>query len=167
MPRRRLFVGMSHAEAGGFVESGGDDLQSHRQVFVRKAAGHRDGRQAGEIERIGKVRPQVLFIRVHGFKGFRWPRHGWRGEDIHTGEVFTDFLVYNRSDAERRYVVRRAQKGAFQHPFSNGAAKFLRRFLKPFFMISIALGDEDRLVGFARKREGPPVDIDDDSAEAF
>ena len=51
MPFRRLFVGVRDAQDGRFVEMFADDLQADRHAVAVKAAGQRERRQAGQIDR--------------------------------------------------------------------------------------------------------------------
>ena len=149
MPHRFQLVCVGDPERGTFFKRLCNDLQSDWEVVLGKAAREGNGRQPGEIKRIGKARAQVLFIWVYGFKSLRWTRRSRRDEDIDAREVCADLFVQHGPSSQSCYVVRCAQKRAFEHSSTNRTAEFLRRFLKSFFVVSVGLSRQNCLVGFA------------------
>jgi len=108
MPLRRLLISVSRAKAGGFIESRRDDLQSHRQVTVREAAGDGDGRKSRQVKRIGKTWPHVLLVGVHAVESVGGTCDGGGGKDIDAGEIRADLLVEYGAGALRGKIVRGA-----------------------------------------------------------
>lgn len=82
MPLSCLFIGMSHTEEAGFVERLSDDLKPDRQVPGGEAAGHGDGREAGEVEGISKTRAKVLLVGIQRIEGFGWTGGRGRGKQV-------------------------------------------------------------------------------------
>ena len=141
MPLRRLLVGVGDAETSGLCERLRDDLQARRQISRRETTRHGDRGEARQVERIGKIRTEILFIGVHAFEGFGRARRGWRRENIDAGEVGADLLVQYGSCALGGDVVRGAEKSAFEHSASYRAAELHRRGLKSLLVVGVGFAD--------------------------
>jgi hypothetical protein len=87
---------------------------------------------------------------------------------ISTVEKFARICSFSHGPSSQSCdVVCRTQKRTFEHASPNRAAEFFRRFLESFFVISIGLSGESRLIGFARNGKGLAVNLDNHGAKAF
>src|SRR5262245_8099846 len=151
MPLRRLFVSVRHTETDCLLKRFRDDLQSSGETSTGEAARNRDCRQAGEVKRIGKTWPHVLFVGVHAFEWFRWTGRARDGEDVDFGKVDSDLFVQDGTGTLRSEIIRGTQEGAFEHSTSDRAAELQGRLLHNTFVIGVSFTQQNRLIGFARQ----------------
>src|SRR5262245_60729186 len=93
VPVGRSFVSVGGAKTGRFFERPGNDLYCRRQIAFGESTGDRNCRQTGEIERVGKIGPLVLFVGVHAIERFRRTGSPGNNEDIDSRKVYSDLLV--------------------------------------------------------------------------